>query len=130
MEALPAPARCVLLVTDEHFEPVQLSLGSLLDRYRSVTGFKGSIWIEAHLVLKPRPIEVRTAMVTRMARKIADLVVWPAHLAEVGEGIRGFLEREQGREAGSLSYGVVTLVSPPFAPRPIYKSDLYCMVPE
>lgn len=130
MESLPAPARCVLLVTDEHVEPVKLALDSLLDRYRSVTGFKGSFWIELHLVLKPRTIEVRTAMVTQMARRIADLVVWPAHLAGAGEGLRAFLEREQGREAGSMSYGVISLVSPPLAQRPIYQSDLYCVVPE
>lgn len=124
------PARCALLITDEQIEPVELALDSLLGRYRRVTGFDGSIWIELHLVLKHRPIEDRTAMVTGMARRIADLVVWPAHLAEVGEGIRTFLEREQGRPPGSMSYGVVSLVSPPFAPRPVYKSDLYCMVPK
>ena len=124
------PARGVLLVTDEQGEGLMLALDSLLARYRHVHEYAGPFWIEVQLVLKPRPLEVRTAMLTDLARSTVDLVVWPSRLAEVGEGMRAFIERAQQREAGSISYGVITVVSPPLASRPIYRSDFYGVVTE
>lgn len=124
------PARGVLIVTDMRSEPLEASLGTLVQRYMEHTGWQGSTWWEVHLVLRPRPIEERTLLVTREAKRSVDFVVWTAPLAAEGQGLKAYLEREQGREPGSMSYGVITAVSPPFARRVVYRSDFYGVVCE
>lgn len=123
------PARGVLIVTDMRSEPLEASLGTLIERYREHTGWQGPMWWEVHLVLKPKPIEVRERMVTWLAQQSVDFVVWTAPLAAEGQGLKAFIERSRGREPGSMSYGVITLVSG-FNDPPVYQTDFYGVVPD
>jgi len=88
------------------------------------------MWWEIHLVLRSRPIEERTALVTPLAKQCVDFVVWTASLEAEGKGLKAYLEREQGREIGAISYGVIAAVSPPFVRQVVYKSDFYGVVCE
>lgn len=118
----------VLLVTNLDPEPVRITIESLVQKFRDNAGRTGRYFLEVHVVAMERSVEGRFAELTPNLRRTCDLVIWTASCAPVGEAMRDMLERAQGREPGTMSSGVITLLPDQVDGRSQYKSDLHLWV--